>query len=120
MESLKGALFSITRSTKYPKYMQSITIHLPRPCQLEILEELGEVFPNLSGISQRGSFPVPGQQLSKMHVEHDHSPTSPPYQWENLKELGEGFPNVGKFLVSGRIVGSNCKIFFLNGRAFDF
>jgi hypothetical protein len=34
--------------------------------------------------------------------------------------LGEGFPNVGKFLVSGRIVGSNCKIFFLNGRAFDF
>jgi len=43
-----------------------------------------------------------------------------PYEWENLKELGEGFPNVGKFLVSGRIVGSNCKIFFLNGRAFDF
>jgi hypothetical protein len=23
------------------------------------------------------SFPVPSQQLSKMHVEHDHSPTSP-------------------------------------------
>jgi len=43
-----------------------------------------------------------------------------PYEWENLKELGEVFPNVGKFLVFGRIVGSKCKIFFLNGRPFDF
>jgi len=49
----------------------------PHPCQLGILEELAEVFPNLNGISQRGSFPVPGQQLSKMKVKHDHSPTSP-------------------------------------------
>jgi hypothetical protein len=43
-----------------------------------------------------------------------------PCQWENLKELGEAFPNVGKFLVLGRIVGPNCKVFFLNGRPFDF
>jgi len=46
-----------------------------------------------------------------------------PNEWENLKELkelGEVFHIVGKFLVFGRIVGSNCKIFFLNGRPSDF
>jgi hypothetical protein len=37
-----------------------------------------------------------------------------------LEELGEVFPNVGKFLVFGIIVGSKCKVFFLNGRPFDF
>jgi hypothetical protein len=43
-----------------------------------------------------------------------------PYPSENLKELGEVFPNVGKFLVFGRIVGFKCKVFFLNGKPFDF
>ncbi len=57
----------------------------PHPCQL------AEVFPDLNGISQReGSFPVPGQQLSKMHVEHGHSPTSPSSVGK-LERIGGGF-----------------------------
>jgi hypothetical protein len=37
-----------------------------------------------------------------------------------LERIGGGFPNVAKFLVLGRIVGFECKAFFLNGRPFDF
>jgi hypothetical protein len=91
---------------KYPKYMQSITIHLPHHNSPPPPVSTGNPGRIGGGISQskleslkgRGSFSVPGQQLSKMHVEHDHSPT-PPLPVGKLERIRRRFfPNVGKFL----------------------
>jgi hypothetical protein len=100
MEALKGAFFfPLPGQQSIQNTCRASQFTSPTPCQLEILEELGEVFPNLDGISQRGSFPVPGQQLSKMHVEHDHSPT-PPSSVGKLERIRGGFSQCWQVLGS--------------------
>ncbi len=55
----------------------------------------------LNGSSKGGFvFPLPGQQVSKIHAQHHNSPP-PPLSIGNLEELGDVFPNLNGISQSG-------------------